>query len=88
MLEAGLPHAVSRTRKQKEHRHVVFLVPSRYRPLARIVLGVVLVVLGIAVLGRISLVIGAALVVWGVVSGMNRRRCGAYYDDRDGISGR
>jgi len=65
-----------------------FLVPSRYRPLARIVLGVVLVVLGIAVLGRIALVIGAALVVWGVVSGINRHRRGAYDDDRDGVSGR
>jgi uncharacterized membrane protein HdeD (DUF308 family) len=64
-----------------------FLVPSRYRPLARIVLGIVLVVLGIAVLGRVALVIGAALVVWGVVSGINRRRS-AYDDDRDGVAGR
>ncbi len=65
-----------------------FLVPSRYRPLARIVLGIVLVVLGIAVLGRITLVIGAALLGWGVVTGLNRRRRRAYDDDRDGVSGR
>jgi hypothetical protein len=65
-----------------------FFIPSRYRPLARIAIGVVLVVLGVAVLGRIALVIGAALVVWGVVGGMNRRRRGAYDDEREGVFGR
>jgi hypothetical protein len=65
-----------------------FLIPRRYRPLARIAIGVVLVILGIAFLGRIPLVVGAAIVGWGAISGISRLRGGAYDDDRDGISGR
>jgi hypothetical protein len=65
-----------------------FLIPRRYRPLARIAIGVVLVILGIAFLGRIPLVIGAAIVVWGAISGINRLRGGTYDDDRESTTGR
>ena len=83
---ARLEHGFHQRRKGPDMLY--FLIPRRYRPLARIAIGVVLLVLGIAGLGRIPIVIGAAIVVWGVVSGINRGRSGAYDDDRDSVVGR
>lgn len=62
-------------------------IPRRYHPLARIVIGVVLVVLGIALLGKIVLVVGGALVLWGLASGYSRLRNRADDDDRDKHAG-
>jgi hypothetical protein len=73
---------------KKDPDMLYFLIPRRYRPLARIAIGVVLVILGIAFLGRIPLVIGAAIVVWGVISGINGLRRSSDDDDRVSATGR
>jgi hypothetical protein len=52
-------------------------VPPRFRPAARIVIGLLLVVVGV-VFSRIVLVAGAAYLVWGVVSAVNYVRYGAH----------
>jgi hypothetical protein len=64
-----------------------FLVPRRYRPLFLLVMGGVWLVLGIAVLGRISSVVGCLFIGLGAVMGIRRRRVEAD-DDLDRYPGR
>ena len=63
---------------------MVYLIPRRYRPHARIAIGVVLVILGIDIWGRIALVLGALFLIWGTLNAISRRRTGDYDRDRVG----
>lgn len=62
---------------------LLFFVPPRYRPLLRILLGAVIVVLGLTVLGRIELGIGVLVLGWGIVGGIGRLQRRAAEDDEE-----
>jgi uncharacterized membrane protein HdeD (DUF308 family) len=60
-----------------------FLVPPPYRPLFLLITGVVWLVLGIAVLGKISIAVGVVSIVAGIITGLGRRRSQKDNDDLD-----
>jgi hypothetical protein len=57
---------------------MLYLLPSwirdKYGPQVRLIAGLVVAILGITVLGKIALVVGAALIIWGVFGFVNRSR--------------
>ena len=61
--------------------YLLKFIPRRYWPMCRIVIGVVGVVLGITVFGRVVWVVGAVVIVWGVATGLGALRRGTD-DDR------
>jgi uncharacterized membrane protein HdeD (DUF308 family) len=52
----------------------IFLTRSRHGPLVQVALGVVCVVIGLSVLTKILLALGALLIVWGLVAAVSRQR--------------
>jgi fatty acid desaturase len=62
---------------------MLFFLPAelrrKYAPPVRILIGVLLIALGLAWLGRIPLVVGGLVLVWGIFSLIAYRRGG---DDR------
>jgi hypothetical protein len=61
-----------------------FFFRSRYAPLVRATVGVVLVVVGLVLGPKIPVIIGLALIIWGIVSGVGQLRRRRFYSDRDG----
>ncbi len=63
--------------------YLLKFIPRRYWPMFRIVIGVVGVVLGITVFGRVVWVPGALVIVWGIATGLGALRHGTD-NDRSG----
>ncbi len=59
------------------------LGPRRYWPLARLVIGAILVVVGVVIASTAALVIGGAFIVWGVVTGIIQLRTRSSGDDQE-----
>jgi hypothetical protein len=61
-----------------------FFFRSRYAPVVRAAIGVVLVVAGLALGPKIPVILGLALIIWGIVSGISQMRRRRFKGDRDG----
>jgi hypothetical protein len=60
-------------------------IPRRYWPVGRIITGAILVILGLAVVGKICWLVGAVWIVWGVTASLGQRRRAAQDREDDAI---